>query len=99
MVKDGLNKAIQYFSMDCDDPAIKGITLSKTEAIQMFAVALIRQAVRDVVSDKKFRVDAELWLQGEKSTHILHMIGVDYNGRDILKMATIQRERILNERN
>jgi len=98
VAKSGLNKAIEYLISDCDNSTLIDVTLSKLDAAQMLAVAIIRQAVRDVMYDPVYGPDAEDWLQSKECENILDLLGVNVSGKDILRMAMSKRNRIQNER-
>lgn len=89
-----MNKSIRFFTDDCDS-AIINVTLSKLEAAQMLAVAIIRKAVWDVMHTKTYFQDAAKWLQSNACENLLDLLGTNISGKDILKMAI----KLKNERN
>ena len=96
VAKSGLNKAIKYFiEDDCNSNNIGNVTLSKLDAARMLAVAIIRQAVRDVILDRHYRKEAEKWLEGDMCENLLYLLGTNISGKDILRMAI----KLRNERN
>lgn len=88
-----MNKSIRFFTDDCDSAI--NVTLSKLEAAQMLAVAIIRKAVWDVIHTKTYCQDAAKWLQSNACENLLDLLGTNISGKDILKMAI----KLKNERN
>lgn len=94
MIRSGLNKAIKYFIEDDCNSNIGNVTLSKLDAAQMLAIAILRKAVWDVMHTKTYCKDAAKWLQSNECENLLDLLGVNISGKDILRMAIkLRKER------
>lgn len=97
MVSDSVNRSIKYLEIDATESesiAKKDILITEHEAYQMLAVAIIRQAARDVLFGKQYSDDAKQWLNSDACDKLLKVIGINYTGRDIYNIAIKQKNKL-----